>query len=495
MYHPLRIPVWALFLALISCSKSDDSFFPQSFEDLEGHRMAIMEGSVQADYSEAHLRDKGVTLIYYPNFADAMLAVRQGKADLVFSNIMATFNEAFQKQHLTISHAVDEIDAPIGFGVKKGNDALREELNAFIDSLKQCGSDREIFDRWLSSANTDFHDTYRIDPVPANPTGEGKILRVGVSGSNPPATILLDNKWTGFEIEILQRFAAARGYQLQISAFDFHNLIPAVSTGTIDVIASTLIMNAERAKKIDFTVETYKLLTAFVVNDPDYTEKDPFWDSVKDSCYTSFIKEQRWRLIVNGLWVTILITLCSLLLGSALGGGICYLRLSRKKWQSAIAKAYIYIMRNTPMLVFLMIMFYVILGKSGLQAVTIAIIAFSLNSAAFVAEIFRSGIQSVDKGQTEAGRAIGCSAFKTFLYIVAPQAAKNIAPVYTNECITLLKGTAIVGYISIIDLTKASDLIRSSSFEVFFPLLLITLVYFLLAGLITAGLNKLVKHL
>ncbi len=169
--------------------------------------------------------------------------------------------------------------------------------------------------------------------------------------------------------------------------------------------------------------------------------------------------------------------------------------MSAKKWKVSLAKGYIYIMRNTPILVFLMIMYYVVLAQSGLSAPAVAIIAFSMNSAAFIAEIYRSGIQSVSKGQIEAGRAIGCSAFKTFLYIVAPQAAKTAMPVLTSECITLLKGTSIVGYISIIDLTKASDLIRSTSFEAFFPLLTITLLYFILASLLTYILNSVLKKL
>lgn len=484
-----------LCIVAVSCGSEETAFQPQSFDELPGHTMALMEGSAQAEYAEEHCRDKGVNLVYFPSFTDGMIAVRKNRADVLFANRLMTFNDAFKEQHLKVCHVVKEIVADTGYGIRKGNDGLRRELNEFLDSLIASGGIQELEERWLSDPDADLRSKIRIAPIPANPAGEGRVLKVGISGSQPPATLMIDNKWTGYEIEILQEFAAARGYQLQILVFDFHNLIPAISTGTIDLIASCLIINEERQQKIDFSNVTFKLETAFISKDPDYVDDTGLWQSIKKSAYASLIKDSRWKLIVDGLLLTIFITLLSLVFGAVLGGLVCYFRMSRVKWKSSLAKGYIYVMRNTPILVFLMIMFYVVLAGSGLSAPMVAIIAFSMNSAAFIAEIYRSGIQSVSKGQVEAGRAMGCSAFKTFLYIVAPQAAKTSMPVFISECITLLKGTSIVGYISIIDLTKASDLIRSTSFEAFFPLLLITLLYFVLATLLTAALNALLKLL
>lgn len=483
-----------LFTAL-ACTRSGEIYQPQSFDELPGHTMALMEGSVQADFAEQHFRDKGVNLVYYPGFTDGMIAVRQGRADVLFANLLMTYNDAFKEQRLKICKVVDEIVADTGYGIKKGNEELKRELNTFLDSLITAGAIKEKEERWLSNPDADPRSLLRIEPMPANPTGEGKLLRVGVPGSQPPSAMLIDNKWTGFEIEILQEFAATRGYQIQIQVYDFHNLIPALNSGAIDLIASTLVINDERKQKIDFSIVTFRLKTAFISKDPGYTGDTSLWQSIKKSAYASLIKDSRWKLILDGLLLTIIITLCSLIFGAILGGLVCGFRMSGKKWKVLLAKGYIYIMRNTPILVFLMIMFYVVLAHTGLSAPAVAIIAFSMNSGAFMAEIYRSGIQSVSKGQTEAGRAMGCSAFKTFLYIVAPQAAKTAMPVFTSECITLLKGTSIVGYISIIDLTKASDLIRSTSFEAFFPLLTITLLYFILASLLTHILNAVLKKL
>lgn len=150
-------------------------------------------------------------------------------------------------------------------------------------------------------------------------------------------------------------------------------------------------------------------------------------------------------------------------------------------------------MRGVPILVFLMIMFYIIFAKTGISGTWIAIFAFSLNLAAYVSEMFRTGINSVDPGQTEAGRAMGFSKVKTFLLIVVPQAVKQILPVYKGEAISLIKNTSIVGYIAIQDLTKVSDIIRSRTFDAFFPLIVISIIYLILAWLLGLLLDYLHK--
>lgn len=480
---------------LASCSVKKEVYEPKSLDELTGHKLGLMEGSVQASYAEANLKDKGVELVYFPSIPDGLMAVRQGAADVFFGNPLATFNEAFKSQHMKICLNVEEIEALTGYGLKKGNDGLRNELDSFIDKLKNSGELDEILSRWLSPDNTDFHDTYRLDPIPSIPSGKGKILKIGISENNPPATIMVDNKWTGYEIEILQRFAEEYGYQLKVTSYTFNNLIPAVNSGLEDIIASTLILTEERKQKIDFSHVTVNLHTALIVADPGYKPSGTLWQRIKASAYSSLVKENRWRLIVQGFKATLVIALSSFFFGCIFGGLVCSLRMSRKKWKRALAKAYIYFMRNTPILVFIMILFYVVFAGSGLSPICVAIIAFSLNSAAFIAEIYRAGIQSVDRGQTEAAVALGFTNLRAFFNIVVPQAAKQSLPVFTNECITLLKGTSIVGYISIIDLTKASDLIRSSSFEAFFPLLLITVVYFILASIITFALEKAVNRM
>jgi len=148
------------------------------------------------------------------------------------------------------------------------------------------------------------------------------------------------------------------------------------------------------------------------------------------------------------------------------------------------AKVFISVLRGTPVLVVLMIIFYVVFASVDIDPVFVAVIAFGLNFAAYVSEMFRTGIEGVDRGQTEAGIAIGFSKVKTFIYIVLPQATRRILPVYKGEMISLVKMTSIVGYIAVQDLTKASDIIRSRTFDAFFPLIMVAVLYFLISWLL-----------
>lgn len=131
-----------ILLSVLACTGNGEVFQPQSFDELPGHTMALVEGTVQADFAEQHFRDKGVNLVYFPGFTDAMIAVRQGRADVLFANLLMTYNDAFKDRHLKICREVDELVAETGYGIKKGNDKLRNELNDFLDSLITAGAIR-----------------------------------------------------------------------------------------------------------------------------------------------------------------------------------------------------------------------------------------------------------------------------------------------------------------------------------------------------------------
>jgi polar amino acid transport system substrate-binding protein len=155
------------------------------------------------------------------------------------------------------------------------------------------------------------------------------------------------------------------------------------------------------------------------------------------------------------------------------------------------ARIYINILRGMPVLVLLMLIFYVVFASVDINPVLVAVIAFGMNFAAYVSEIFRSGIEGIGKGQIEAGIAMGFTKFKTFVYIVLPQTVQRILPVYKGEFISLVKMTSIVGYIAVQDLTKASDIIRSRTFDAFFPLVMVAILYFVIAWILMLGLEYL----
>ena len=217
------------------------------------------------------------------------------------------------------------------------------------------------------------------------------------------------------------------------------------------------------------------------------------WNFV-ESFENNLIAENRYQMILDGLQVTLFITFCSVILGTLLGGLVCWARMSRHAWLRNTAKVYIDLMRGTPVLVLLMLMYYVFMAPLEATGIVVAIVTFAMNTSAYIGEMLRTGIESIDKGQTEAGLALGYTPRQVFVRIILPQVVRKIMPVYLGEVISLLKGTSIVGYIAVMDMTRASDLIRSRTFDAFFPLIVTAAIYFLVAWLIGLLLNSLLER-
>ncbi len=215
---------------------------------------------------------------------------------------------------------------------------------------------------------------------------------------------------------------------------------------------------------------------------------------ISDSFRTNLIVEDRYRMILDGLQVTLLITLCAVVLGTLLGGLVCWMRMNRRPWLQQTAKVYIELMRGTPVLVLLMLMYYVLMAPLDATGIVVAIVTFAMNTAAYVGEMLRTTIQGIDRGQTEAGLALGFTQRQTFFRIILPQVVRAVMPIYQGEVVSLLKGTSIVGYIAVSDMTRASDLIRSRTFDAFFPLIVTAIMYFLIAWLIGLLLTALTQR-
>lgn len=216
-----------------------------------------------------------------------------------------------------------------------------------------------------------------------------------------------------------------------------------------------------------------------------------WFDDLKAQFILNFIKGDRWKLLVSGLGATLEITVFAVLLGIAIGIFISSVRSTYDNTYrdmrrgfgkvilsilNGICRVYLTIIRGTPVVVQLMISYYIIFASSN-NKLLICILAFGINSGAYVAEVFRSGIMSVDAGQSEAGRSLGFNYIQTMAYIVIPQAFKNILPAIANEFITLLKETSVAGYVATMDLTRAGDMILGVTFSAFMPLIAVALIY------------------
>lgn len=216
--------------------------------------------------------------------------------------------------------------------------------------------------------------------------------------------------------------------------------------------------------------------------------------------YANFIKDDRWLGLVSGLKVTIIVTLEALLLGVIIGFIVAIIRsyhdkTNKLKILNAICKVYLTVIRGTPTMIQILIMYLVVFGSSSLDSIIIGGIAFGINSGAYVAEIVRSGIMSIPIGQTEAGRSLGLNYAQTMRLIIVQQAFKNVLPALVNEMIVLIKETAIIGYIGEQDLTKAAMIIQSRTFDAFMPLLAAAVIYLALVMLLTFFMNKLERRL
>lgn len=211
--------------------------------------------------------------------------------------------------------------------------------------------------------------------------------------------------------------------------------------------------------------------------------------------YKCFIKDDRYKLLLDGIGVTIKVALLAAILGIIIGFLIALCNLSKKKGLNLIGKVYTDIIRGTPSVTQLMLVYFVVFASVHWEKWIIAAIAFSINSGAYVSEIIRAGILSVDIGQTEAGRSLGLDAKQTMMNIVVPQAMKNIFPALGNEFITLIKETAIVGYVGLVDIQKAGDFIKSATYKPFLPLFGTAVIYFVLIKLLTIGLAKIEEGL
>jgi His/Glu/Gln/Arg/opine family amino acid ABC transporter permease subunit len=222
------------------------------------------------------------------------------------------------------------------------------------------------------------------------------------------------------------------------------------------------------------------------------------FEDFKQQLILNFVTEDRWRYLANGLLVTLKLTFFAVLLGLVIGFTIAIIRnvhdnTGKLKILNFLCNVYLTIIRGTPVVVQLMIIYFVIFGSVRIDKALTAILAFGINSGAYQAEIFRSGIQSIPRGQMEAGRSLGFSYFQTMVFVIMPQALKNVIPTLLNEVITLLKETSVAGYIALEDLTKGGDIIRSRTYSAFLPLIAVALIYLVMV-LILERIVKLIER-
>ena len=222
--------------------------------------------------------------------------------------------------------------------------------------------------------------------------------------------------------------------------------------------------------------------------------------NVKEDFYLNFIKDDRYLWLLDGLKTTLIITVFAVIVGLIIGFLVAIIRSAHDKSGSfkilnAICRVYLTVIRGTPTMIQLLIMYYIVFGSVDVSKRLVAILTFGINSGAYVAEIIRSGIMSVDQGQFEAGRSLGLTYVQTMWYIIIPQAFKNVLPALGNEFITLLKETSICGYIALTDVTHGANTVRSQTYEPYMPLFAAALIYLVSVSVLSALISRLERRM
>jgi polar amino acid transport system substrate-binding protein len=463
-----------LSLALTGCGET--KIITEEF-NIETARIGTMTGTTGENfaikaYPNAQIESFG-------NVMDAVSALKAGRVDAVITADVTCRN--IERENPDLLRLPELLtNEHVSAGIKKDNDELLNEINEVILELRDDGTLDDMAERWV--------ETY--PPVYVEiPETDGEVLRVGTDSTRVPFTYLDSDKVNvGYAPELARRIGQKLGRRVEFVSMDFAALIPSLESGKIDCIIDMMSVTEERKLSINFS-ETYYISGQNILKRHDeslsasQTQTPGFFESLKKSFTQNLLTENRWKLIVDGLAISLIITVFAFLLATILGFGVCGLRMSKNSILSSAGKLYISVLRGTPVLVLLMITFYIIFAKSSLSGTVVAIIAFGLNGAAFVGEIFRSAVLTIDKGQIEAARSMGFSKIGAFFTVTLPQAARVALPVYKSEFISMFKMTSIVGYVAIIDLTKAGDIIRSRTYDAFFPLIFVALVYMLTASL------------
>lgn len=432
----------------------------------------------------------------YPAAADAFLALETGKVDYcVASRASAQYMGMLDPGIVIVQDHV--LDEACSIAVAKSNQELRDALDEALAELAADGTLDEIVSRWTETAP----DAYAPVKVPEG-SGSGGVLRVAISPDVTPICFVLDGEYAGIDIELIEWLAYALDKKVEYINMQFDALLPALESGKADVALSDIVDTPERRESVDFTeayfdnpqvIAAYRGSTASTAQDAadmGSMKEKVFFSKLAASFECTFITENRWKMILSGLEITVIISVFSGAVGSMIGFGICMLRRSRIKPVALLAAVFIRIIQGTPIVVLLMILYYVVFASfRNISAVLVAVIGFSVNFGVYVSEMMRTGIDAVEKGQIEAATALGYNAIQVFCKVTFPQAARHFLPVFKGEFISMVKMTSVVGYIAVQDLTKVSDIIRSRTLEAFFPLIATAVLYFVIANVLTMALS------
>ena len=470
----------------------------KSVDDLKGKNIGVQLGTTGDTFATDYEKDGTANLERYTKAADAIQALNQNKIDCVIIDEQPALSFIAVNKNLAIleeEFAVEEY----ALCVKKGNSELLNNINEALKKLKADGTIDKINTNYIGTDEEKGTMPYQKKNVQRT----GKLV-VATNAEFKPYEYIENNQIVGIDMDIMQAVCDELGLEMEIENMAFDSILSAIQSGKADVGAAGMTVTEDRKQNVDFSDSYTTSKQVIIINKGSSSASDGKSDtkslSFTDKLRQNFVEDNRWQYILSGLGNTLLITLLAIIIGLVIGTLVAVVRTvhdqqGKLKILNVICKIYLAVIRGTPAMIQLLIIYYVIFASVNVNKIFVAVVAFGLNSGAYVAEVIRSGINAVDKGQFEAGRCLGLNYRQTMSNIIMPQAFKNMLPALCNEFISLLKETAISGYIGLQDLTKGGDIIRSQTFEAFIPLVAVALIYLVMVLLLSYGVSRLERRL
>ena len=451
----------------------------RSLKDFNDKRIGVCTGTIQGAAVEKQFPD--ATISYYNTHADLLAALRNDKIDAFSDADIIVRYSMIENSDLTYlnEYLTESVKSGAIFGKNEKGDQLRGRFNEFLKKLKDDGTMKKLDEIWYGA-----DDSLKKVKDPKSLSAENGTLRLATDSGNPPVSYRQDKQVIGLDIDIATRFCEEYGYGLEIVDMSFPVIVNAVETGKCDFGIGAIGITKERAESVNFSDIMYESnsVMAFLKNDSG--RSFGFLESLKESFEKTFIRENRWQLFLEGIVTTLLLTVVSILLGTLLGFVVFMLCRRGNRVANAITRFCIWLIEGMPVVVLLMIFYYIVFSESRISGVAVSVIVFMLVFAAAVVNILRAGVAAVGTGQAEAAYSLGYTDRKAFFKIILPQALPHAMPAYKGQIKALIKATAVVGYVAVQDLTKMGDIVRSRTYEAFFPLIAVAVFYFILAALL-----------
>ena len=470
----------AAIIALKKPSPAPDSA-ARNYTDFIGKKFAVKNGTIYDPMATDVM--KASEKLLFEDYPSIYEAVQKGKADAAMRNYYASRVSILDSAYADLDIITLDSKHSLYIAAISMDQSLIDTFNEFLVVIKGDGTYDEMKTRWF-----DKFDPQNIPSMPEIPlTDKNGTLVIAISSDYMPYSFLGDNGVNlGFDIEMARRFAAYVKKDVKFADMAFSGLLPYVMSGKADIAISDITITEERKKSVLFT-EPYIIDRSAIIfkGDSGVTEQvagGGFITWLNTGIERNLITDKRWKMVAGGLGVTMLIAMAAQLLGTVLGFFVCWLLTRKSKIVRWIGNLYCGLIYGTPIVVLLMITYYIIFGSTNISNVLVAIVAFTMVMGAIIAQNLKGAIETVDPVEIEAARSIGFSALKAFLTVTFPQAVRRALPGYTNSFVELVKATAIVGYIAIQDLTRAADIIRSRTYDAYFPLLLVAIIYLLVTA-------------